>query len=139
MNEFYIALYLDAMYIKLKVDNTIKSVPVYFIIWILPDWTKQILDFVISANPENSTTWLNVLNQLKARWIKDIIFAVFDGLVWLSKAVRIAFPKAKLQRCIVHKIRNALSLVKSTDEVRFLSDFKKIYNAPSKEEAIRLQ
>jgi len=32
LNEFYIALYLDAMYIKLKVDNSIKSVPVYFII-----------------------------------------------------------------------------------------------------------
>ena len=47
LNEFYIALYLDAMYIKLKVDNSIKSVPVYFIIWIDTAWNKQILDFVI--------------------------------------------------------------------------------------------
>ncbi len=138
LNEFYIALYLDAMYIKLKVDSSIKSVPVYFIIWIDTDWNKQILDFVIWIEPENSKAWLNILNQLKARWLKEVIFTIFDWLAWLSKAVKIVFPNSKLQRCVVHKIRNTKQLLKSTDEKEFLSDLKKIYNAPSKEEAIRL-
>jgi len=138
LNEFYIALYLDAMYIKLKVDNSIKSVPVYFIIWIDTDWNKQILDFVIWIEPENSKAWLNILNQLKARGLKEVIFTIFDWLAWLSKAVKIVFPNSKLQRCVVHKIRNTKQLLKSTDEREFLSDLKKIYNAPSKVEAIRL-
>ena len=138
LNEFYIALYLDAMYIKLKVGDSIKSVPVYFIIWIDTDWNKQILDFVIWVEPENSKAWLERLNQLKSRWVKDVIFTIFDWLPWLSKAAKIAFPKAKIQRCLVHKVRNTIKLIKSTDEKEFLSDLKKIYNAPTKEEAIRL-
>ena len=138
LNEFYIALYLDAMYIKLKVDNSIKSVPVYFIIWIDTDWTKQILDFVVWVEPENSKAWLEILNKLKSRWLKDVIFTVFDWLPWLSKSANIAFPKAIVQRCLVHKVRNTIKLIKSKDEKEFLSDLKKIYNAPSEEEAIRL-
>ena len=138
LNEFYIALYLDAMYIKLKVDNSIKSVPVYFIIWIDTDWNKQILDFIIWLEPENSKAWLNILNQLKSRWLKKVIFTIFDWLPWLSKSAKIVFPEARLQRCLVHKIRNTKQLIKSTDEKDFLSDLKKIYKAPSKEEAMRL-
>jgi transposase-like protein len=56
----------------------------------------------------------------------------------LSKSARIAFPKARLQRCVLHKVRNTVQLIKSTDEKEFLSDLKKIYKAPSKEEATRL-
>jgi len=137
LNEFYIALYLDAMYIKLKVDNSIKS-PVYFIIWIDTDWNKQILDFVIWTEPENAKSWLDILNQLKARWLKKVIFTIFDGLAGLSKAVKVAFPDSKLQRCLVHKVRNSRKLIQSSDEQEFLSDLKKMYNAPSKEEAVRL-
>ena len=138
LNEFYIALYLDAMYIKLKVDDSIKSVPVYFIIWINSEWKKEVLDFVIWLEAENSKAWLNILNQLKSRWLKEVIFAIFDWLPGLSKSAKIAFPKAKTQRCVLHKVRNTIQLIKSTDEKEFLSDLKKIYKAPSKEEAIRL-
>ena len=138
LNEFFIALYLDAIHIKLKVDNSIKSVPVYFIIGIDSNWRKEVLDFVTWLEPENSRAWLNILNQLKSRWVKEVIFTIFDWLPGLSKSARIAFPKAKLQRCVLHKVRNTIQLIKSTDEKEFLSDLKKIYNAPSKEEAIRL-
>ena len=70
--------------------------------------------------------------------MKEVIFTIFDWLAWLSKAIKIVFQKSKLQRCVVHKIRNTQQLLKFTDEKEFLADLKKIYNTPSKTGAIRL-
>ena len=136
--EFFIAFFLDAMYIKLKVDNSIKSVPVYFIIWILPSWEKQVLDFIIDTEPENSSKYLEVLNNIKNRWVKHVLFSIFDWLPWLANACKLAFPDTILQRCIVHKLRYSMKFIQSSDEKEFLKDLKSVYNAPNIQEATRL-
>lgn len=126
------------MYIKLKVDNSIKSVPVYFIIWILPSWEKQVLDFIIDTEPENSSKYLEVLNNIKNRWVKHVLFSVFDWLPGLAKACKLAFPNTILQRCIVHKLRYSMKFIQASDEKEFLKNLKSVYNAPNIQEATRL-
>ena len=98
---------------NLKVNNSIKSVPVYFIIWILPSWEKQVLDFIIDTEPKNSSKYLEVLNNIKNRWVKHVLFSIFDWLPWLANAYKLAFPDTILQRCTVHKLRYSMKFIQS--------------------------
>ena len=41
------------------------------------------------------------------------------------------FPKAHIQRCIVHQIRNTLKYVSYKDRKAFAHDLKSIYTAPN--------
>ncbi len=115
---------------------TIKSVPVYFVIWVNISWEKEILDFVIMENPENAWTWQEIINSLRNRWINDIIFACVDWLKWFKWAILSNFPNAIIQPCIVHKIRNLQKLISYKDRYEFNLEFKKVYNAISEEEAL---
>ena len=142
LNNFYTIIYLDATFIKLRTADvntwryTIKSVPVYFVIWVNISWEKEILDFVIMENPENAWTWQEIINSLRNRWINDIIFACVDWLKWFKWAILSNFPNAIIQPCIVHKIRNLQKLISYKDRYEFNLEFKKVYNAISEEEAL---
>lgn len=46
------------------------------------------------------------------------------------------FPKADIQRCIVHLARNICFKVRVKDRSDILGDFKEVYTAPNKNEAI---
>lgn len=141
LNDFYLMLYLDATFIKLKVKDsyswryTIKSVPVYFAIWVNTDWEKEILDFIIADEPENSTQWQFFINNLSNRWVKDVLFACVDWLPWLKEAVISVFTNTEIQPCIVHKIRNVRKYISYKDHWEFMKDIKSVYNANSFEEA----
>lgn len=142
LNNFYTIIYLDATFIKLRTADvntwryTIKSVPVYFVIWVNISWEKEILDFVIMENPENAWTWQEIINSLRNRWINDIIFACVDWLKWFKWAILSNFPNAIIQPCIVHKIRNLQKLISYKDRYEFNLEFKKVYNAISEEDAL---
>lgn len=141
LSEFYSIFYLDATFIKLKVfdqksnKNTIKSVPVYFIIWVNLEWEKEILDFVILENPENSYHWQEIINNLYNRWVKDVLIACMDWLPGLKEAFLSVFPNTEIQHCIVHKVRNIHKLISFKDRDEFFKEFKSVYNSNSMEEA----
>lgn len=68
------------------------------------------------------------------------MIGIFDGLTGLETSFRDAFPKADVQRCVVHKMRNLLSKVRKLDQAEITKDFKAIYQAPDRkaaEEAFR--
>jgi len=58
-----------------------------------------------------------------------------DGLSGFPEAIQAAYPRAKVQLCIVHLVRAALRYVSNTDSQEVLADLKKIYQAASVLEA----
>ncbi|GFR19746.1 probable transposase for insertion sequence element ISRM3-like [Trichonephila clavata] len=93
---------------------------------------KEVLGFYL-AESEGANFWLGVLNDLKERGVEDILIACVDGLKSFPAAINSVFPKAEVQLCIVHQIRNSLKYVSSKDVKVFMNDLKKIYRASSKE------
>jgi transposase-like protein len=49
-----------------------------------------------------------------------------DGYKEIHQAV---FPKAEIQRCVIHMLRNSFKYVSYKDLKKFSSDFKAVYNA----------
>ena len=66
-----------------------------------------------------------MLNDLKEKGVEYILIVCVDGLK--------SFPKAEIQLCIVHQIRNSLKYASSKDVEIFMNDLKKIYRAASRE------
>jgi len=76
-----------------------------------------------------------VLAQLQARGVQDILIACVDGLSGFKEAIHAIFPQARIQRCILHQIRNALKYVTYSEQDDFMRDLKPVYQAATREEA----
>jgi transposase, mutator family len=96
---------------------------------------KEILGMWIGEN-ESSKYWLMVLNQLRDRGIEDILIISTDNLVGFSQAISAVYPKAQIQKCIIHQIRNSTKYVTYEDIKELMKDLKEVYKAPTEEVAI---
>ncbi|SNQ60580.1 transposase (fragment) [Candidatus Methanoperedens nitroreducens] len=76
---------------------------------------------------------MSILSDLRNRGLKDVLIASVDGLTGFEEAIRAAFPKTEIQRCIVHQIRNSTRFVNYKDRKEFCNDMKEIYTAPNEE------
>lgn len=84
---------------------------------------------------ESASFWLGVCNDLKNRGVEDILIACKDGLSGFSEAINSAFPKAEIQLCVIHEIRNNIKYVPHKYRRTVMKDLKKIYQALTIEEA----
>jgi transposase-like protein len=89
----------------------------------------------VFSGTESSRFWLGVLNDLKARGVRDVFIFSVDGLRGIEKSIEAAFPKADIQRCVVHQIRNSLKYVCWKERKEMARDLKKVYGAPTLEVA----
>lgn len=134
LESVYPILFLDAMFFKVRENGAVITKVMYNIMGINSSGLKEILGFYICES-EGASFWLGVLNDLKARGVKDILIACIDGLKGFPEAISAAFPYTNVQLCIVHMIRNSFKLVASKDQKKFISDLKNVYQAPNKQVA----
>lgn len=128
LESVYAIVFLDAMFFKTKEDNKVTTKVVYNIMGINTSGHKEILGFY-ACESEGAHFWLGVLNDLKARGVRDILIACIDGLKGFPEAIQGAFPETEIQLCIVHQIRNSLKHVASKNQKAFIVDLKSVYQA----------
>ncbi len=75
------------------------------------------------------------MTDLKNRGLNDIFIVCVNGLSGFPEAIQTAYPKTKVQLCIVHLVRAALKYVNDEDSREVIADLKKIYQAASAIEA----
>lgn len=132
LESIYAIVFLDAMFFKTKQDGKMMTKVLYNLMGIKPSGHKEILGFY-ACESEGATFWLGVLNDLKARGMKDILIACVDGLKGFPDAITTAFPQTEVQLCIVHQIRNSLKFVGSKHQREFMTDLKTVYQADTKD------
>jgi transposase-like protein len=136
LDEVYPILYLDALYVNIKVSGRVSKRAVYVVLGINGEGNKELLGLWIGeAEAEGAKFWLKVLTDLKNRGLKDILIACCDGLVGFPQAIEALYPKTQVQLCIVHLIRNCLRYVPWKDSKAVVADLKPIYQAATLEEA----
>jgi putative transposase len=72
---------------------------------------------------------------LKNRGVRDILIACCDGLPGSGDAIRTAFGRTVVQRCVVHLVRNALRPVARRDVGEVAKELRRIYTAPDADAA----
>lgn len=132
LEPLYCIVWLDAMHYKVKVDGKILHKALYNILGINKNGQKEILGIYLSES-EGANFWLQVLTDLNNRGLEDILIACTDNLKGFTSAILSVFPKAEVQLCIVHQIRNSLKYIASKDQKEFMRDLKLVYRAINKE------
>ncbi len=132
LESVYCIVWLDAMHYKVKDEGRIVPRAVYHILGINPEGRKELLGMYV-AESEGSNFWLGVLSDLRNRGLEDILIACIDNLKGFAEAIQATFPKAEVQSCIVHQIRNSIKYVASKDQKVFLKDLKEVYKASTKD------
>ena len=103
--ERWKVLYLDAAYLRVRLAKKIEKVPVAAAVGVREDGTKVLLGLWTYAS-EGRAAWSAVLEDLTARGLTVPAVAVIDGSKGLRAALAENWPKAAVQRCTVHKLRN---------------------------------
>ena len=132
LESVYCIVWLDAMHYKVKDEGKIVHRAVYHILGINGEGRKDLLGMYVSES-EGANFWLGVLSDLRTRGVEDILIACIDNLKGFAEAIQSTFPKAEVQSCIVHQIRNSLKYVGSKDQKPFMADLKEVYRAATKE------
>lgn len=127
LEKTYFALYLDALYVKVRRD-TVEKEAVYVVLGITLEGKREIVDFYIGGR-ESSSGWKELLSDLYQRGLQKVSIGIFDGLSGLEEAFRDVYPKADVQRCVVHKVRSTLSKVRKKDQAEVAQDLRTIYRA----------
>lgn len=135
LDQVYCIVWLDAMYYKVRSsEGRVVTRCVYNVLGINCEGRKELLGMYLSES-EGANFWLQVLNDLQARGVDDILIACIDNLKGFAEAIESIFPATEVQLCVVHQIRNSLRYVASKDQKEFMRDLKKVYRAPNKQAA----
>ena len=134
LEAMYPIVYFDALRLKIRDEGTVKNKAVYLALGIRADGKKEVLGLWIEQT-EGAKFWLKVFNELKNRGLNDILIAVVDGLRGFPEAIEAVYPQAQIQTCIVHLIRNSMTLASWNDRKALAASLKPVYQAVNAEAA----
>lgn len=130
LESVYPIVYFDAIVVKIRHEGKVTNRAIYLALAINLEGRKEVLGMWSSEN-EGARFWLSVATELKNRGLQDIFICCVDGLSGFAPALEAVFPKCRVQRCIVHQLRNSLKYVNWKDRKQIAADLKTIYSAPT--------
>ncbi len=130
LSPIYPFVFMDCIHYKVREEGRILSRAAYVVLGVTTEGCKEILSITVGAN-ETRKFWLGMLNDLKNRGLKDVLFFCVDGLSGFKEAISAVYPQAQIQRCVIHMLRNSFKYVNYSDLKKFSNDFKAVYNAPN--------
>ncbi|MBR3739411.1 MAG: IS256 family transposase [Clostridia bacterium] len=138
LESIYAVMFMDAIHYHVRSEGQIVKKAVYIAIGIDLSGRKDVLGMWVGEN-ESAKYWATVLNSLRNRGVEDVFIACTDNLTGFANAIVAVFPKADIQNCIIHQLRNSSKYVSYKDLKALMADLKKVYAAvdePSAEEAL---
>ena len=126
----YPVLWFDGLYVKVRDGGVVQNKVAYLVIGMTLEGRKQILGLWLESS-EGAKVWLRVLSELKTRGVEDVFIACCDGLKGFPEAIEATFPKAVVQTCVVHQVRQSLAFVGYDMRTKVAADLRAIYTADS--------
>lgn len=135
LEKKYAIVFMDAVHFHVRQDSQTVKKAVYVAVGIQLNGQKEVLGMWVGGN-ESAKYWLGVLNEIKNRGVEDIMIVSVDGLTGFGDAIGAVFPKAEIQRCIVHQIRYSTKFISYKDIKPFMKELKQVYQAATEEAAL---
>lgn len=134
----YQYLILDGIVLKIKRGGKYHKRTVLVAYGITVFGKRELLGFRQSKG-ESQYAWEALLGSLYERGLKgeNLKLLVMDGSAGLQLAKEVVYPRAKVQRCWVHKLRNVTDKVRKKDSPEVLKGAQNIYLAKNRRDAVR--
>jgi len=131
-------LLLDGVWLKVRRAFGPQKVLLLVAYGVRSDGRRQLLAFV-RAKSESQAGWEGLLNDLYRRGLRGqrLQLVITDGCPGLAAAIPAVYPRARHQRCWVHKMRNLCEAVRRADHDAVKQDAQRIYQASSQGAARR--
>jgi putative transposase len=130
LEAVYAFVWLDAVHFKVRQDGKVVNKAAYNVLAVDVHGKKELLGIYI-GDAESARFWLNVLSDLQARGVKDLLICSIDNLSGFGDAIEAVFPDTEVQLCLVHQVRNSLRYVSYKDSQAVTAALKTVYQAPS--------
>jgi transposase-like protein len=131
----YAVLVIDAIVIKVR-DSQVANRPVYVAIGVNMEGEREVLGMWLGpTGGEGAKQWASMLADLKNRGLVDALIVCCDGLKGLPDSIRLTWPEATVQTCVVHMVRNGLRYAARRHWKTISADMREIYTSPTVEAA----
>jgi putative transposase len=134
LEDIYPIVFLDCMVIKIREGGTVQRRALYLALGVTLDGDRDVLGMWFQET-EGAKFWMQVLNDLKTRGVRDILICCVDGLNGFPEAIEAIFPRTTVQTCLVHLIRSSLKYVPRREREQVARDLKPIYTAKDADQA----
>jgi putative transposase len=128
-------LFLDATYLKARVDGRVVSRAVVIATAVTADGGREVLGLDV-GDSEDGAFWTAFLRSLKARGLAGVQLVVSDAHTGLKQAVAAVIAGAAWQRCRVHFLRNVLARVPKGSAEMVAAAIRTIFAQPTGAEVI---
>lgn len=134
LEDIYAIIYLDAIHFKVRENRKVVTKAVYTVYGVNLDGERDVLGLYIGES-EGARNWGRILENIKERGVCDVIFFCVDGLKGFKGVIESIYPRAHVQRCIVHMVRTSVKHVSWKDLRKVCKDLKKVYNKDNADSA----
>jgi putative transposase len=136
LSDDYAYLFLDGVSLRVRRPAGRKRVQMLVAYGVRRDGTRHLLAFLRSQG-ESQADWEGLLQDLYRRGLegKHLALIITDGCAGLAAAIPTVYPRARHQRCWVHKMRNILQKVRKADYDEVKTGAQAIYLAEGRGQA----
>jgi transposase-like protein len=139
LDSVYPVILIDAIVLKIRSNAASSSGaaavgnrPVYVAMGISIDGERDVLGMWVGpTGGEGAKQWMNMLTELRNRGVNDVCIVCCDGLRGLPDAIVATWPKASVQTCVVHLVRNTLRYASQRYWPALTKEMRAIYTAPT--------
>jgi putative transposase len=128
LEDIYPIIFLDCMVLKIRDGGSVQRKALYLALGVTLEGDRDVLGMWFQET-EGAKFWMQVLNELKQRGVRDILICCVDGLTGFPEAIEAVFPLTTVQTCIVHLIRTSLKYVPRRQRGQVARDLKPVYTA----------
>ena len=128
-------LFLDATYLKARVDGRVVSRAVVIATGVTCDGGREVLGLDV-GDSEDGAFWTAFLRSLKARGLAGVQLVISDAHTGLKAAISAVMAGAGWQRCRVHFLRNVLARVPRGSAEMVAAAIRTIFAQPTGTEVV---
>ncbi len=128
LDDVYPVIFLDALVLKIREGGTVQRKACYLALGVTVEGDRDVLGMWFQET-EGAKFWMQILNELRQRGVRDILLCCVDGLKGFPEAIEAIFPATTVQTCIVHLIRHSLKYVPRREYDQVAKDLRPIYTA----------
>jgi putative transposase len=131
----YPYVWVDATYLKCRQDGRVSSAAVVIAVGVKArTGEREVLGLDVGPSEEGAF-WTSFLRSLAARGLSEVKLVTSDSHQGLKSAVEAVLVGASWQRCRVHFMRNALSLVPKTAQQMVGATIRTVFAQPDAQSA----
>jgi transposase-like protein len=127
LDTTYHAIFCDCIFITVRRGNSYEKEAVYVAYGVTATNTRELLALEISPT-ESTTIWREIFKTLRTRGVQNVSLVIADGITGMEDVCMETWRKTKLQKCVVHKMRNVLNDIRPKEKAEVAEGLKHVFD-----------